>query len=154
MKTDQLKDAMDAENLVLSRLSAPTVTSQRLRIHLIWALHKFGFVYLPRWLLYSELVLKMFLVLLLPAVVLVIQSQVIHSTLFCSNKVQYLKRRLYRCLSLMVYVWERISGQSIRVEGREFKTSLIVLPDAKINSTLLGIDFLQKAKIVLKSFWK
>lgn len=41
------------------------------------------------------------------------------------------------------------TDQNILLEGREFKTPLIVLPDAKNNSTLLGIDFLQKAKIVL-----
>lgn len=39
--------------------------------------------------------------------------------------------------------------QSIFLEGREFKTPLIVLPDATNNSTLLGMDFLQKAKVVL-----
>ncbi|GFS50614.1 transposon Ty3-G Gag-Pol polyprotein [Nephila pilipes] len=38
---------------------------------------------------------------------------------------------------------------SIRLEGRVIRSPLIVLPYAKGNLTLLGMDFLQKAGIVL-----
>ncbi|GFU19867.1 hypothetical protein NPIL_639091 [Nephila pilipes] len=37
----------------------------------------------------------------------------------------------------------------IRLEGRVIRTPLIALPYAKENPTLLGMDFLQKAGIVL-----
>ncbi|GFY68324.1 retrovirus-related Pol polyprotein from transposon opus [Trichonephila inaurata madagascariensis] len=39
--------------------------------------------------------------------------------------------------------------QTVLLEGRKFKTPFIILPDAKNNSTLLGVDFLEKAGIVL-----
>lgn len=35
--------------------------------------------------------------------------------------------------------------QNILLEGKEFKTPLMVLPDAKNNSTFLGIDFFSKS---------
>ncbi|GFY75037.1 integrase catalytic domain-containing protein [Trichonephila inaurata madagascariensis] len=46
--------------------------------------------------------------------------------------------------------------QTVLLEGRKFKTPFIILPDAKNNSTLLGVDFLEKAGIVLnfrKNCW-
>ncbi|GFY73188.1 transposon Ty3-I Gag-Pol polyprotein [Trichonephila inaurata madagascariensis] len=46
--------------------------------------------------------------------------------------------------------------QTVLLEGRKFKTPFIILPDAKNNSTLLGVDFLENAGIVLnfrKNCW-
>ncbi|GFU21153.1 retrovirus-related Pol polyprotein from transposon 297 [Trichonephila clavipes] len=46
--------------------------------------------------------------------------------------------------------------QTVILEGRKFKTPFIILPDSKNNSTLLGIDFLVNAGIVLnfrKNCW-
>ncbi|GFU51472.1 uncharacterized protein TNCV_81171 [Trichonephila clavipes] len=46
--------------------------------------------------------------------------------------------------------------QTVILEGRKFKTNFIILPDAKHNSTLLGVDFLENAGIVLnfrKNCW-
>ncbi|GFX70722.1 retrovirus-related Pol polyprotein from transposon 17.6 [Trichonephila clavipes] len=46
--------------------------------------------------------------------------------------------------------------QTVILEGRKFKTSCIILPDAKNNSTLLGVNFLENAGIVLnfqKNCW-
>ncbi|GFS59576.1 retrovirus-related Pol polyprotein from transposon 297 [Trichonephila clavipes] len=49
--------------------------------------------------------------------------------------------------------------QTVILEGRKFKTPFIILPDAKNNSTLLGVDFLENAGIVLNfrkicwTFW-
>ncbi|GFU15264.1 retrovirus-related Pol polyprotein from transposon 297 [Trichonephila clavipes] len=46
--------------------------------------------------------------------------------------------------------------QTVILEGRKFKTPFIILPDAKNNSTLLGVDFLENAGIVLnfrKNSW-
>ncbi|GFX35247.1 transposon Tf2-6 polyprotein [Trichonephila clavipes] len=46
--------------------------------------------------------------------------------------------------------------QTVILEGRKFKTPFIILPDAKNNSTLLGVDFLENAGIVLnfrKNCW-
>ncbi|GFS88072.1 transposon Tf2-6 polyprotein [Trichonephila clavipes] len=46
--------------------------------------------------------------------------------------------------------------QTVIQEGRKFKTPFIILPDAKNNSTLLGVDFLENAGIVLnfrKNCW-
>ncbi|GFU69556.1 retrovirus-related Pol polyprotein from transposon 17.6 [Trichonephila clavipes] len=46
--------------------------------------------------------------------------------------------------------------QTVILEGRTFKTPFIILPDAKNNSTLLGVDFLENAGIVLnfrKNCW-
>ncbi|GFW07434.1 retrovirus-related Pol polyprotein from transposon 297 [Trichonephila clavipes] len=46
--------------------------------------------------------------------------------------------------------------QTVILEGRKFKTPFIILPDAKNNSTLLGVDFLKNAGIVLnfrKNCW-
>ncbi|GFX11356.1 transposon Tf2-6 polyprotein [Trichonephila clavipes] len=46
--------------------------------------------------------------------------------------------------------------QTVILEGRKFKIPFIILPDAKNNSTLLGVDFLEKAGIVLnfrKNCW-
>ncbi|GFY41385.1 transposon Ty3-G Gag-Pol polyprotein [Trichonephila inaurata madagascariensis] len=46
--------------------------------------------------------------------------------------------------------------QTVLLEGRKFKNPFIILPDDKNNSTLLGVDFLEKAGIVLnfrKSCW-
>ncbi|GFV55619.1 retrovirus-related Pol polyprotein from transposon 297 [Trichonephila clavipes] len=46
--------------------------------------------------------------------------------------------------------------QTVILEGRKFKTPIIILPDAKKNSTLLGVDFLENAGIVLnfrKNCW-
>ncbi|GFX42985.1 retrovirus-related Pol polyprotein from transposon 17.6 [Trichonephila clavipes] len=46
--------------------------------------------------------------------------------------------------------------QTVILEGRKFKTSFIILPDAKNNSTQLGVDFLENAGIVLnfrKNCW-
>ncbi|GFV04870.1 retrovirus-related Pol polyprotein from transposon opus [Trichonephila clavipes] len=37
--------------------------------------------------------------------------------------------------------------QTVILEGRKFKTPFIILPDAKNNSTLLGVDFLENAGI-------
>ncbi|GFY12144.1 CCHC-type domain-containing protein [Trichonephila clavipes] len=39
--------------------------------------------------------------------------------------------------------------QTVILEGRKFKIPFIILPDSKNNSTLLGVDFLEKAGIVL-----
>ncbi|GFU38622.1 transposon Ty3-I Gag-Pol polyprotein [Trichonephila clavipes] len=46
--------------------------------------------------------------------------------------------------------------QTVILEGRKFKTLFIILPDAKNNSTLFGVDFLENAGIVLnlrKNCW-
>ncbi|GFV64825.1 transposon Ty3-G Gag-Pol polyprotein [Trichonephila clavipes] len=46
--------------------------------------------------------------------------------------------------------------QTVILEGRKFKTPFIILPDAQNNSTLLGVDFLENAGIVLnfrKNCW-
>ncbi|GFW43451.1 retrovirus-related Pol polyprotein from transposon 297 [Trichonephila clavipes] len=46
--------------------------------------------------------------------------------------------------------------QTVILEGRKFKTPFIILPDVKNNSTLLGVDFLENAGIVLnfrKNCW-
>ncbi|GFW38964.1 transposon Tf2-6 polyprotein [Trichonephila clavipes] len=46
--------------------------------------------------------------------------------------------------------------QTVILEGRKFKPPFIILPDAKNNSTLLGVDFLENAGIVLnfrKNCW-
>ncbi|GFX95602.1 retrovirus-related Pol polyprotein from transposon 17.6 [Trichonephila clavipes] len=46
--------------------------------------------------------------------------------------------------------------QTVILEGRKFKTPFIILSDAKNNSTLLGVDFLENAGIVLnfrKNCW-
>ncbi|GFY31706.1 retrovirus-related Pol polyprotein from transposon 17.6 [Trichonephila clavipes] len=46
--------------------------------------------------------------------------------------------------------------QTVLLEGRKFKTPFIILPDAKNNSTLLGVDFLGNAGILLnfrKNCW-
>ncbi|GFW83846.1 retrovirus-related Pol polyprotein from transposon 297 [Trichonephila clavipes] len=46
--------------------------------------------------------------------------------------------------------------QTVILDGRKFKTPFIILPDAKSNSTLLGVDFLENAGIVLnfrKNCW-
>ncbi|GFS41328.1 hypothetical protein TNIN_19391 [Trichonephila inaurata madagascariensis] len=39
--------------------------------------------------------------------------------------------------------------QTVLLEGRKFKTPFIILPDAKNNSTLLGVDFLGNSRIIL-----
>ncbi|GFW17403.1 transposon Ty3-I Gag-Pol polyprotein [Trichonephila clavipes] len=39
--------------------------------------------------------------------------------------------------------------QTVILESRKFKTPFLILPDAKKNSTLLGVDFLENAGIVL-----
>ncbi|GFT39938.1 retrovirus-related Pol polyprotein from transposon opus [Trichonephila clavipes] len=46
--------------------------------------------------------------------------------------------------------------QTIILEGRKFKTPFIILPEAQNNSTLIGVDFLENAGIVLnfrKNCW-
>ncbi|GFX31172.1 retrovirus-related Pol polyprotein from transposon 297 [Trichonephila clavipes] len=46
--------------------------------------------------------------------------------------------------------------QTVILEGRKFKTHFIILPDAKNNSTLLGVDFLENAGILVnfqKNSW-
>ncbi|GFY39049.1 uncharacterized protein TNIN_104871 [Trichonephila inaurata madagascariensis] len=46
--------------------------------------------------------------------------------------------------------------QTVLLEGRKFKTPFIILSDTKNNSTLLGVDFLENAGIVLnfrKNCW-
>ena len=97
----------------------------------------------------SELVLVVIPGVLILKVVLVIQLQVNHSTMFCNNKVQHIKRRYYRCYSLMVqYLKKEVLLNKISFII-EFTILLIILPDAKNNSNLLEIDFLQKVRIVL-----
>ena len=49
------------------------------------------------------------------------------------------------------FVYEKevlLTEKKIILEGKEFRTTLTVLPNAKNDSTLLGLDFLQKVAVI------
>ncbi|GFV37225.1 hypothetical protein TNCV_1056291 [Trichonephila clavipes] len=75
------------------------------------------------------------------------------------HKELLLRRKYYLYPLLMGIVTQKgalRTFQTIILEGRKFKTPFIILPDAKNNSTLLGVDFLENAGIVLnfrKNCW-